>query len=94
MYKMTEKQIYFQRIKEKLNSGQIKSTSTQTGNNDELIIHFNNNKFICVYYSQAYKEVVLSFNFGSKAFIINKEMWTTFKKYLNEIDILLKNDRM
>ena len=40
-----------------------------------------------MYYSQAYKEKVLSLNFGtSKSFIITKHMWSNFRKEFEKIE--------
>ena len=36
--------------------------------------------------------MVVSFNFGTKSFIINKQMWLVFKKNFLKIDNLLEND--
>ena len=53
-----------------------KSIGIQTGDHDELYIYLTNKKTARVYFSPAYKEKVLSLNFGtSKSFIITKEMW-------------------
>ena len=86
---MTQKQISNERIKHKLLNGNIKNVSTQTGNSNEVIIYRSDNKSIRVYYSSGYKEVVISFNFGSKSFIITKPMWLIFKKNFNKIDNLI-----
>jgi hypothetical protein len=59
----------------------IKQTvSTQTENSKELIIFLSDNKSIRVYYSNGYNEVVLSFNFETKSFILTKPMKIVFKK--------------
>ena len=63
----------------------------KTGNSNDLIIYLSDNKSIRVYYSNAYKEVVLSFNFDSKSFIITKLMWIVFKKHFIKIDNLLND---
>jgi hypothetical protein len=84
---MTQKQISKERIKHKLLNGNIKNVSTQTGNSNEVIIYQSNNKSIRVYHSSGYKEVVISFNFGSKSFIITKPMWLIFKKILIKLII-------
>ena len=62
----------------------LKETGTQT---DYLNFHLTNKKTVRMYYSQAYKEKVLSLNFGtSKNFIITKHMWKNFKKEFDKID--------
>jgi hypothetical protein len=86
---MAQRQIINEKIKQKLNKGDIKTVSTQTGNSNELIIYLSDNKSIRDYYSNGYKEVVLSFNFGSKSFIITKPMLLIFKKNFYKIDSLL-----
>ena len=89
---MTQKQIQIKKLHDRINSGILKSISTQTGDNNELIIYLGKNKHVRVYFSLAYKETVISFNFCSKSFILTKSMWLVFKKNLNEIDFLLKNN--
>jgi hypothetical protein len=62
----------------------LKETGTQT---DDLNFYLTNKKTVRMYYSQAYKEKVLSLNFGtSKNFIITKHMWKNFKKEFDKID--------
>jgi hypothetical protein len=56
----------------------LKEVYTQT---DDLRFNLTERKTVRMYYSQAYKEKVLSLNFGtSKIFIITKHMWNNFKK--------------
>ena len=88
---MTERHVMDKKIENKFNNGCLKNSSTQTGNANDLIIYLSDNKSIRVYYSNAYKEIVLSFNFGSKSFIITKLMWVMFKKHFIKI-INLLND--
>ncbi len=61
---MTQKQISNERIKHKLLNGNIKNVSSQTRNSNEVIFYLSDNKSIRVY-SSGYKEVVISFIFGS-----------------------------
>ena len=50
----------------------FKDMSSQT---DELLFHFTQKKIARMYFSQSYKDNVLSLNFGtSKNFIITKHM--------------------
>ncbi len=56
-----------------------------------LSIIFSQSKKIEVYYSKSYKEFVLSFNLGSKNFIIDKKKWIYFRLFLNKIDEKLAN---
>ena len=59
-------------------------SSTQT---DDLYFYLTPKKTARMYYSQAYKEKVLSLNFGtSKSFIITKHMWSCFKKEFEKIE--------
>jgi hypothetical protein len=59
-------------------------TSTQT---DDLYFSLTEKKTARMYYSQAYKEKVLSRNFGtSKSFIITKHMWSNFRKEFEKIE--------
>jgi hypothetical protein len=59
-------------------------TSTQT---DDLYFSLTEKKTARMYYSQAYKEKVLSQNFGtSKSFIITKHMWSNFRKEFEKIE--------
>ena len=88
---MTERHEMNQKIENKFNYGYLKNASTQTRNSNDLIIYLSDNKSIRVYYSNAYKEVVLSFNFDSKSFIITKLMWIVFKKHFIKIDNLLND---
>jgi hypothetical protein len=87
---MSQKQIdYFNY----LNNNNQRSISTQTGEEDHLFIHLENKKTARLYFSSAYKETVLSFNFGSsKSFIITKSMWKVFRNYIKTIDTFLNND--
>ena len=64
-----------------------RSISTQTGDEEDFLVYLSNNKTARIYFSSAYKDKVLSFNFGtSKSFIITKLMWRIFRNYINEID--------
>ena len=74
----------------KLNDKQ-KSIGVQTGeNNLNIVYHLPNNKEVRLYYSNIYKEKVVSFNIStSKSFIINREIWGQMKKILPKIDNFL-----
>jgi hypothetical protein len=62
----------------------FKEISTQT---DDLNFSLTQKKTARMYFSQAYKERVLSLNFGtSKNFIITKHMWQNFKKEFKNIE--------
>lgn len=62
----------------------FKESTTQT---DDLNFNLTFKKTARMYFSQAYKEKVLSLNFGtSKNFIITKHMWHNFKKEFDNIE--------
>jgi hypothetical protein len=69
-----------------------KNASVQTGSeNLNIAYRLPNNKMIRLYYSNIYKEKVVSFNIStSKSFIINKEIWSHMRKQLPTIDYHLK----
>ncbi len=70
-----------------------KNVSIQTGEDNELFVYLNNKKTARIYFSPAYKDKVLSFNFGtSKSFIFTKSMWKNFKIHLADIDKILNDD--
>jgi len=74
------------------NLEQQKNASVQTGSeNVNIVYRLPNNKMIRLYYSNIYKEKVVSFNIStSKSFIINKEIWSHMRKLLPTIDNHLK----
>ena len=74
------------------NLEQQKNASVQTGSeNVNIVYRLPNNKMIRLYYSNIYKEKVVSFNIStSKKFIINKEIWSHMRKLLSTIDYHLK----
>jgi hypothetical protein len=62
----------------------LKDSTSQT---DDLNFNLTLKKTVRMYFSQAYKEKVLSLNFGtSKNFIITKHMWQNFKKEFDNIE--------
>ena len=69
-----------------------KNASVQTGSeNVNIVYRLPINKMIRLYYSNIYKEKVVSFNIStSKSFIINKEIWSHMRKLLPTIDNHLK----
>ncbi len=70
-----------------------KNVGVQTGDENELFIYLCNKKTIRVYYSNSYKDKVISFNFGtSKNFIFTKCMWNILLNHLSEINTILDND--
>lgn len=72
-------------------SKSYKNIGVQTGQEGALTIYMSQNKIARVYYSHAYKDNVLSFNFGtSKSFIITSLMWKILKNHITDIDELLK----
>ena len=91
---MTERQVINRKYENNLLNGKYKNIQTQTGDPQDMIIFLSNTKNIRVYFSNAYKQMVVSFNFGSKSFIINKQMWFIFRKHFLKIDSLLQNDQL
>ena len=69
-----------------------KNASVQTNSdNVNIVYRLPNNKMKRLYYSNIYKEKVVSFNIStSKSFIINKEIWSHMRKLLPTIDNYLK----
>ena len=62
----------------------LKETSTQT---DDLNFNLTSKKTVRMYFSQAYKETVLSLNIGtSKNFIITRHMRNKFKNEFENIE--------
>jgi len=88
---MTQRQVLLKQFSDSFNKC-LRNAGTQTGEPNDFTIHLSNTKNIRVYYSPAYKDMVVSFNFGTKSFIINKQMWLVFKKNFLKIDNLLEND--
>ena len=91
---MTERQVINRKHENNLLNGKYKNIQTQTGDPQDMIIFLSNTKNIRVYFSNAYKQMVVSFNFGSKSFIINKQMWFIFRNHFLKIDSLLQNDQL
>lgn len=84
---MTQKSVAYENF---LKQSNTRSSSTQTGDDNYLFIHLEKKKTARIYYSSAYKDHVLSFNFGSsKSFIVTKSMWKVFRNYLKTIDAIL-----
>ena len=84
---MTQRQVEWYKYNNKINN------STQTGEDDHFKIHLDKKKTARIYYSLAYKDNVLSFNFGtSKNFIFTKPMWKLFRNYIKTIDTYMNND--
>ena len=84
---MTQQAVQNKIYENKFLSGLIKNTSHQDFN-----VQLTQKKSVRVYYSTSYKTIVVSFNFGTKAFIFTKSMWIILKKYFTEIDFLINND--
>lgn len=83
---MTQRQLDLRKIANQLNK------ATQTDDSKEFTIYLSRYKFVRVYKSKAYKEYVLSFNFGKcKKYIITKSMWNILAKNFNQINGTLGN---
>lgn len=89
---MTQQAVQNKIYENKFLSGWIKNTAVQTTNHQDFNVQLTQKKSIRVYYSTSYKTIVVSFNFGTKAFIFTKSMWIILKKYFTEIDFLINND--
>ena len=62
------------------------STQTQS----EFRVNLTAKRKFTVYYSKCYKDFVLSFSFSDgKNYIITRDMWLIFRKFIPQIDILL-----
>jgi hypothetical protein len=92
---MAQKMINLRRIELNSKSTQttsptFKSVDQQTGENDELYISLSDNKFMHLYNSKSYKDMVLKFNLNSeKSLIITKSMWKLFRTQFSTIDNVL-----
>lgn len=81
---MAQAQVDFLKIKNKID------VSTQTCNNNEFFVSLSENKYARLYYSESYKDIVLSFNINrSKSFIITKSMWVKLRPHILAIDTQL-----
>jgi len=65
-----------------------KNVSTQTGTSNEFYVNLSPNKHVKLYFSESYKDIVLSFNINQcKSFIITRQMWKILRAYINKIDL-------
>ena len=70
----------------------LRHVSTQTDDKKDFMFFLSDYKFVRIYKSRAYKEYVISINFGKcKKYIITKSMWQIFKSYFDQIDGALGN---
>ena len=72
-----------------------KEEVVQTGLNEKVDIsyHLPNKKVVRMYYSNIYKENLVSFYISTKKiFIINKEIWKEMRKIMPIIDNFLRDD--
>ena len=67
-----------------------KDSSTNT-DDKSFLVTLSHSKSIEVYYSKSYREYVVSFNLGSKKFIISKNKWIYFRNFLEQIDDIILN---
>ena len=83
---MAQKQVQLRKIAQQIN----KSTQT-AADSAEFSIYLSRYKFIRVYKSKAYKEHVISFNFGkSKKYILSRSMWKILFKNIDQINEVLE----
>ena len=79
---------------EKLNF-KLKTTEqyTQTGDIYEFIICLSKTKRARIYFSESYKDYVLSLNYGTcKKFIITRSMWKILQTKLDLINHIFRAD--
>ena len=63
--------------------------STQTGEL-EFMVYLDRTKTMRMYYSESYKDYVLCLHFSNnKRYIITKNMWKIFRKYIELINHVL-----
>jgi len=61
--------------------------TTQTGDIYGFVIYLTGNKIARVYYSEAYKDYVLSFNYGTcKKFIVTRAMWKIIMNNMQQLN--------
>jgi hypothetical protein len=67
-----------------------KNASVRTGSeNVNIVYRLPNNKMIRLYYSNIYKEKVVSFTIStSKSFILNKVIWSHMRNYCQQLIII------
>ena len=87
-------QAYVDYIKKK-NEKKLNDMGSQTNKNitEDSVFNLPNKKIIRLYYSNIYKQNVVSFNIStSKSFIMNREIWNHLKEnnILYRIDSFLK----
>jgi hypothetical protein len=83
-------QAYVDYIKKK-NEKKLNDMGSQTNKNitEDSVFNLPNKKIIRLYYSNIYKQKVVSFNIStSKSFIMNREIWN----HLKENNILYRID--
>jgi hypothetical protein len=83
-------QAYVDYIKKK-NEKKLNDMGSQTNKNitEDSVFNLPNKKIIRLYYSNIYKQKVVSFNIStSKSFIMNREIWN----HLKEDNILYRID--
>lgn len=89
---MAQKMIDNQRKKE-IKHTSMKNVASQTGDIYEFSVCLSNHKRARLYYSESYKDYVLSLSYNSsKKFIISKSMWKKLRVFLKNIDFVLNKD--
>ena len=65
---------------------------TPTGDPFEYFFNLNDFKNVRVYYSESYKDYVLSINFGKcKKYILTRKMWYIFQLHYSILDNIFKS---
>lgn len=68
------------------------TVATQTGHDYEFNICLSKSKRAHFYYSDIYRNYVISFNYGTcKKFILNKTDWNIFREDISTIDKIFGN---
>ena len=71
----------------------FRSISTQTGETADFCINLSPSKHLRLYYSESYRDMVLSLNINQcKSFIFTRAMWKIFREHINRIDFELFNE--
>ena len=70
------------------------SKSTQTDYYNFSLFFGNSKKIIKFYFSKRLRDYVLSFNIGSKCFILNRNNWGSFSQYFEDINFYMGNKKI
>jgi hypothetical protein len=66
----------------------------QTGHSEENVFRLSDSKFLKLYYSNVFKQHVVSLTLSStKSFIFTFKIWKTFRKYIPLIEEFFEHDK-